>query len=124
MRKLQLDGNNRRRSKEVICGVGWGGVGGGGCNNLSKGPGLGMWSGGGPVGGRRFLVILLLRKGRKSPGHDGRCCPPFVLFRLSPWTPFPHSQHPLVCHLPCTSAFTQQLGSRLVPFRLGLSLPG
>lgn len=48
-----------------------------------------MWSGGGPVGGKRFLVILLLRKGRKSPGHDGRCCPPFVLFRLSPWTPFP-----------------------------------
>lgn len=109
-----------RRSKGVISGAVGGGEGVDG-DNLSKGPGLGMWTGGGPIGVKRFLVLLLLRKERKSPRHDGRCCPPFVLFRLSPWTPFPHSQHPLFCHLPCTLAYTQQLGSRPVPFRLGLS---
>lgn len=90
-----------RRSKGVISGAVGGGEGVEG-NNLSKGPGLGMWTGGGPIGVKRFLVLLLLRKERKSPRHDGRCWPPFVLLRLSPWTPFPHSQHPLFCHLPCT----------------------
>lgn len=58
MGKLQLDGNDTRRNKEVI-------PGGGG--NLSRGRGLGMWA-----GGQR---VFIAREERESPGHDGRCCP-------------------------------------------------